>query len=879
MHSEELIKELRQGLLKWYDFKPHGTFLYIGDKTDACAALLHEITNQPAQISSEEAARILTAPNPTSSAKRAQPSTAFPSSLTSESAVRSATRLTSESAAQSATRLTCAPAAQTASPQWQQIHAGSFDYIIAIETLEHQPNPAEYLRHWKSLLKPDGTLLLGMNNRFGLRYFCGDRDPYTDRNFDGIEGYRRAYSKKEDTFRGRCYSRAELRDMLRDSGFGHVQFFSVLTDLNNPSFLYAEDCLPNEDLSNRLFPTYNYPDTVFLEEESLYNGLIENGMFHEMANAYLIECPLSGKLSDVSHVTSSMSRGPKRALLTIIHKSGIVEKRAAHREGKSCLEKLITHSQELSARGIPAVEARLENDSYIMPYINAEVGQLYLKKLLRKDMDTFLRKMDEFRDLILRSSEIVRPDQGDGEGVILQKGYIDMVPLNSFYVNGSYPNDSYINGSYPNNSYVNSIYLNNNYVNGSYPNGNYLNDTCINNIFVNDTFVFFDQEFCEENYPANALIWRMVATFYAGDMEVQKLLPMDVLLERYDLKRKLEKWQKMEWDFLAELRQEKTLRKYYETCRRNYDIVNSNRQRLNYSSEKYQKLFIDIFRNADTRKLILFGSGNFTKRFLGLYRQDYPVYAIIDNNQEKWGQEMDGIAIRPPEILNELQSGEYKVLICIKNYLSVMKQLDSMGVTEYSIFDSGKDYPRKRKPLVPQNADAGADSVGAGFAGASSAGAGSARLGLSGAAAVKKKYHVGYIAGVFDLFHVGHLNMFKRAKEQCDYLIVGVVTDEGVRKFKETETFVPYEERVEIVRACRYVDEVVEIPLNFGGTSDAWRMHHFDCQFSGSDYINNPDWLAEKEFLKKHGAEMEFFPYTQSTSSSKIKALIEKKLM
>ena len=143
MHSEELIKELRQGLLKWYDFKPHGTFLYIGDKTDACAALLHEITNQPAQISSEEAARILTAPNPTSSAKRAQPSTAFPSSLTSESAVRSATRLTSESAAQSATRLTCAPAAQTASPQWQQIHAGSFDYIIAIETLEHQPNPAE----------------------------------------------------------------------------------------------------------------------------------------------------------------------------------------------------------------------------------------------------------------------------------------------------------------------------------------------------------------------------------------------------------------------------------------------------------------------------------------------------------------------------------------------------------------------------------------------------------------------------------------------------------------------------------------------------------------------------------------------------------------
>ena len=184
-----------------------------------------------------------------------------------------------------------------------------------------------------------------------------------------------------------------------------------------------------------------------------------------------------------------------------------------------------------------------------------------------------------------------------------------------------------------------------------------------------------------------------------------------------------------------------------------------------------------------------------------------------------------------------------------------MKQLDELGVTEYSIFDPHKSYPRKRRPIAASGVPEGKQ------------------------AAEKKKYHVGYIAGVFDLFHVGHLNMFKRAKEQCDYLIVGVVTDEGVRKFKETEPFVPYEERVEMVRSCRYVDEVAEIPLNFGGTSDAWRLHHFDCQFSGSDYADHPDWLAEKEFLEKHGAEMVFFPYTEGTSSTKLKTMIEKKLL
>ncbi len=120
--------------------------------------------------------------------------------------------------------------------------------------------------------------------------------------------------------------------------------------------------------------------------------------------------------------------------------------------------------------------------------------------------------------------------------------------------------------------------------------------------------------------------------------------------------------------------------------------------------------------------------------------------------------------------------------------------------------------------------------------------------------------------------------MFKRAKEQCDYLIVGVVTDEGVRKYKKTEAFVPFEERIEMVRACRYVDEAVDIPLNYGGTRDAHKLLHFDCQFSGSDYEDNPDWMEEKKYLEEHGAQMVFFPYTEGTSSSKIKELIEKRL-
>lgn len=742
--TQELINGIKCGLLQWYDFEQDAKVLYIGDSNDALAKMLID----------------------------------------------------------KSFAVVCAPVEQSCNTEWTQEYKGGFDYLIAVEALECTENPEQVLQSWRSLLKEDGRLLLGMNNRFGIRYFCGDRDPYTGRNFDGIEGYRRAYDKKEDVFRGRCYSRNEMEKMLRAAGWNFFRFFSVLPDLQNPGLIYAEDYLPNEDLANRLFPTYNYPDTVFLEEAPLYESLDNDGLFHKLANAWLIECGSKEALCDVLHVTCSMERGRESALCTVVRRTGIVEKRAVYSEGEARLEKLAAHAKELKERGIPVVDTKLEGGVCQMPLIQAEVGQVYLKKLLRTDRERFLQEMDHFRDLILRSSAIVESDQGDGEGAILRKGYVDMVPLNSFYIDGE--------------------------------------------------FVFYDQEFCEENYPANAIISRMVGTFYAGNVELMKILPVEELYERYGLTKYRERWQRMEGEFLRDLRKERELRIYHEACRGNVETIYANRQRMNFSTDEYQRLFVDIFRNVEGRKLILFGSGHFTKKFLAMYGQDYPVYAIVDNNEHKWGQEMEGIGICSPAIFEELPSGEYKVLICIKNYLSVVRQLEELGVKEYGIFDAGKDYPRKRKPI--------------------------AQTQMQIAQTERKRYHTGYISGVFDLFHVGHLNMFKRAKEQCEYLIVGVVSDEGVRKYKEVEPFVPYEERAEMVRSCRYVDEVVKIPLEFRGVREAYQMYHFDCQFSGSDYKNNPDWLADKEFLEKRGSDMVFFPYTESTSSSKLKQLIEKRL-
>ena len=131
---------------------------------------------------------------------------------------------------------------------------------------------------------------------------------------------------------------------------------------------------------------------------------------------------------------------------------------------------------------------------------------------------------------------------------------------------------------------------------------------------------------------------------------------------------------------------------------------------------------------------------------------------------------------------------------------------------------------------------------------------------------------IGYLSGTFDLFHIGHLNLIRRAKEQCDYLIVAV-HDSG--KWKGKETFIPFEERKEIVGACRYVDQVVDSPVE---DSDAWELYHFDKLFVGSDYKGTERFNRYEEFFKDKGVQIVYFPYTQSTSSTQIRALVSNAL-
>lgn len=700
-----------------------------------------------------------------------------------------------------------------------------YDYIVMAGVIEKCKSPIAFLRELKSKLTLSGKILIATDNRFAVRYFCGEKDLFSGHVFDGIDNYRRVSRQRLEKIGGHSYSKSELEDILRKAGIANYQFYSVMPTIVRPQIILKYGYIPNERLDIRVFPQYSSPETVYLEEECLYESLLENDMFHQMANGYLIECSIGEELTAANQITVQGDRSPAEALATILQADRVL-KRPLYQDGIHKVEILLNNTLYLKQHNVPMIDADIEADTYVMPFVRGQIATDYFRNVLRTDRNLFIQRLEEFHDIILGSSEHVSYDdinwrefepgwekrkaddpnldkweklaygtQQDREniGIILKKGFIDLASLNCFYTDLG--------------------------------------------------FQFFDQEFYLENLPANAILIRTIDFIYRDCYEMEVLYPKEDVLKYFHLDEHQKTWRRMGNDFLEKLRNERELLTYHKRTRRDCRTVESNRFRMDYTQEEYDKLFNNIFDEADNKRIFLFGSGRYAEQFIEKFKQYYEITGIVDNNHEKWGTELSGISIMGPDILLH-QETSFKVFVCIKFYEDVLKQLKEMGICNISVFDPRIDYKRPMKAAIVKEIEA------------------------------PKKYHVGYVAGVFDLFHIGHLNLLRRAKEMCDYLIVGIVSDEQVVNSKRTSPYISLTERMQIVQACRYVDEVVEIPVDRPNTEDAWRMYHFDVQFSGSDYEQDPVWMSQREFLRQHGSDLVFFPYTQSTSSTKIKSEI-----
>lgn len=128
---------------------------------------------------------------------------------------------------------------------------------------------------------------------------------------------------------------------------------------------------------------------------------------------------------------------------------------------------------------------------------------------------------------------------------------------------------------------------------------------------------------------------------------------------------------------------------------------------------------------------------------------------------------------------------------------------------------------------------------------------------------------IGYTQGTYDMFHIGHLNLLRNAKAQCDFLVVGVNSDELVKQYKSKSVIVPLAERMDIVGSIRYVDQVIS--CDSLDKMIAFEKVHFNRLFIGDDWKGNPRWEETGRIMKEVGVELVYLPHTQGTSSTMLR--------
>lgn len=670
-----------------------------------------------------------------------------------------------------------------------------FDYVIFAvdENKDEIPDKKAYLaiiQAVKSILSMEGKLLMAVPNRFGAKYFSGEPDPNTKVRFDGMTG------DESGLYR---FSRAELLEFINGAGFLYSKIYYPMPDHRRTRLIYTEGLRPGTDMREKIDIYVDYKTERILDEPILVDHLIQNDVMPFFSNSFLIEAG-NTSCSNVIYSAISAERDRDKAFATNIYDNDMVEKIPLYPEGRAGIGRLLEHTRELSERGIPVLEMEEKNGRVVMRRVHAPSLSRYLRDATKKDAGVLVRSMDGLREYILRSSEHMPAEMNSMRhwaleeewGIILKKAYIEMIPVNCFYDQGE--------------------------------------------------FLFYDQEFARENCPANYVLFRALRDMYFFASELEEIVPLETLMDRYGLTSTWEYYEQEEELFQTELRRRNVYSGFYHWIWFYGNVMKENRRKLDMQNGEYN--CFDPLYNLDGRRVILFGSGKIADYYLSKYGEAGRPIFIVDNNSDKWGTEKAGIEIKAPDALSKMMYGTYRVIIAIKDYEPVAEQLEEMGIS----VDSYRVLSWEIDILLPEKLT---DTMSDG------------------------KYNIGYVTGVFDLFHIGHLNLLKNCKKRCHYLIAGVLTDELTEQDKAKRPFIPFEERMEIVKQCKYVDRVVAVDFHNTNKIDAWKELRYGCLFSGSDHEGQPYWTWLQRKLRTIGSDLEFFPYTKSTSSTMLQAAIK----
>lgn len=398
----------------------------------------------------------------------------------------------------------------------------TYDYIVLTDlgsTIYGYANLTDlylYLAELKKYLTENGRILLTAANSLGVRYLCGAPDDYTNVPYDSLNKY-------PNGSRGRTFTRQELITLCDMCGL-YFKFYYPLPDAKVAQMICTDDAMPVASVRDRVIPYYVYNNSLIALEKNLYDDFIQSHNLNIFANSFLLECSETGSFCDVRMAALSTDRGKQHGFATTIRWDGTVHKAALGENGVKELQKMYDNIRELQKRGISVVPHEMIGKELVMPCVDSCSVMAHIQQLVRKSDATEAESViDDMWGLIMRSSDSAgqvseqiaacAAEETDW-GPILESAYIDMIPLNSFWIDG---------------------------------------EIC-----------YYDQEFKLEKCPAKYVLFRVLNYTYAFVNGLEEILPLEFLKKKYGLCGLWEIFEQMERKFVSENRDYQLYHQFYK---------------------------------------------------------------------------------------------------------------------------------------------------------------------------------------------------------------------------------------------------------------------------------------------------------------------------
>ncbi len=388
-----------------------------------------------------------------------------------------------------------------------------FDYVVI-----YQPEKIELA---KNLVKPNGTILLATNNRFGIAYFAGA-------SFKG---------KIYDTIlaeQGPLYGKKEIEKLLQEQGLNQYQFYYPLPNYKMPNVIFSEQYMPNENTTKMMYNImYEKGSVVVFDELKALKQLTKNGLFDFFANSYLVEIKMPEKkqTNPIHFISFNNNRKEEYQLATILEENKI-KKQMISPKARKHMKSIELNTKNLKKLGFHMIDEIVE-DEVISQYIEGDtfdkkIVTLLLQGNIEEAYGWIEKWYDYLKQKLLKNkrsdfNENIQASPEELEGLtILKNGYIDLVFENTFY--------------------------------------------------QNDEFLFFDQEWYADGIPIEFLLYRAIQNMYAYNLEIENKYPKQKVLERFGLTTYIELFQRIEQYIQKDIIDEKMIEVNKQSLAQLHDI-------------------------------------------------------------------------------------------------------------------------------------------------------------------------------------------------------------------------------------------------------------------------------------------------------------------